>query len=52
MRRWIEGLESFAMDVIMDRRAGRRAGALRGNVVDTANFGPAIQDVHGFNLPF
>jgi tetraacyldisaccharide 4'-kinase len=30
MRRWIEGLESFAMDVIMDRRAGRRAGALRG----------------------
>jgi tetraacyldisaccharide 4'-kinase len=29
MRRWIEGLESFAMDVILDRRHGRRAGALR-----------------------
>jgi hypothetical protein len=29
MRRWIEGLESFAMDVILDRRYGRRAGALR-----------------------
>ena len=29
MRRWIEGLESFAMDVILDRRYGRRADALR-----------------------
>jgi tetraacyldisaccharide 4'-kinase len=29
MRRWIEGLESFAMDVILERRHGRRAGALR-----------------------
>ena len=29
MRRWIEGLESFAMDVFLDRRYGRRAGALR-----------------------
>jgi tetraacyldisaccharide 4'-kinase len=29
MRRWIEGLESFAMDVILGRRYGRRADALR-----------------------
>lgn len=29
MRRWIEGLETFAIDVILERRAGRRAGALR-----------------------
>ncbi|MBE2205069.1 MAG: tetraacyldisaccharide 4'-kinase [Chthoniobacterales bacterium] len=30
MRRWIEGLESFAIDVILDRRYGRRADVLRG----------------------
>ena len=30
MRRWIEGLESFAIDVILDRRYGRRADLLRG----------------------
>lgn len=29
MRRSIEGLESFAMDVILDRRHGWRADALR-----------------------
>ena len=29
MRRWIEGLESFAIDVILDRRYGRRADFLR-----------------------
>ena len=29
MRRWIEGLESFAMDVILGRRYGHRADALR-----------------------
>ena len=29
MRRWIEGLESFAMDVILNRRYGRRADTLR-----------------------
>jgi tetraacyldisaccharide 4'-kinase len=30
MRRWIEGLETFAIDVILERRAGKRAGFLRG----------------------
>lgn len=30
MRRWIEGLESFLIDVILDRRYGRRADLLRG----------------------
>jgi len=30
MRRWIEGLETFAIDVILERRAGKRAGLLRG----------------------
>ena len=30
MRRWIEGLETFAIDVILGRRYGRRADALRG----------------------
>ena len=25
MRRWIEGLETFAIDVILERRAGKRA---------------------------
>jgi tetraacyldisaccharide 4'-kinase len=30
MRRWIEGLETFAIDVILERRAGKRAGILRG----------------------
>lgn len=30
MRRWIEGLESFAIDVILGRRYGRRADLLRG----------------------
>jgi len=30
MRRWFEGLESFAIDVILGRRYGRRADALRG----------------------
>jgi len=29
MRRWIEGLESFAIDVILGRRYGRRADLLR-----------------------
>lgn len=29
MRRWIEGLETFAIDVILGRRYGRRAGILR-----------------------
>jgi len=29
MRRWIEGLETFAIDVILGRRYGRRADALR-----------------------
>ncbi len=29
MRRWIEGLESFAIDVILERRYGRRADVLR-----------------------
>lgn len=29
MRRWIEGLESFAIDVILERRYGRRADILR-----------------------
>lgn len=29
MRRWIEGLEAFAIDVILGRRYGRRADALR-----------------------
>jgi tetraacyldisaccharide 4'-kinase len=29
MRRWIEGLETFAIDVILERRAGKRAGLLR-----------------------
>ena len=29
MRRWIEGLETFAIDVILERRAGKRAGILR-----------------------
>lgn len=30
MRRWIEGLETFAIDVILGRRYGRRADLLRG----------------------
>lgn len=30
MRRWLEGLETFAIDVILDRRYGRRADLLRG----------------------
>ena len=30
MRRWFEGLESFAIDVILGRRYGRRADLLRG----------------------
>lgn len=30
MRRWIEGLESFAIDVILGRRYGKRADFLRG----------------------
>jgi tetraacyldisaccharide 4'-kinase len=30
MRRWIEGLESFAIDVILGRRYGRRADLLSG----------------------
>ena len=29
MRRWIEGLETFAIDVILERRYGRRADILR-----------------------
>jgi tetraacyldisaccharide 4'-kinase len=29
MRRWLEGLESFAVDVILGRRYGKRAGILR-----------------------
>ncbi len=29
MRRWIEGLEQFAIDVILERRYGRRADILR-----------------------
>jgi len=29
MRRWLEGLETFAIDVILDRRYGRRADVLR-----------------------
>lgn len=29
MRAWFEALEAFAMDVILDRRYGRRAGILR-----------------------
>jgi tetraacyldisaccharide 4'-kinase len=29
MRRWIEGLETFAINVILGRRYGRRADALR-----------------------
>ena len=29
MRRWLEGLESFAIDVILERRYGRRADILR-----------------------
>ena len=29
MRRWIEGLETFAIDVILERRYGRRADVLR-----------------------
>lgn len=29
MRRWLEGLETFAIDVILGRRYGRRADALR-----------------------
>jgi len=29
MRRWLEGLETFAIDVILDRRYGHRAGLLR-----------------------
>lgn len=29
MRRWLEGLESFAIDVILERRYGRRADVLR-----------------------
>ncbi len=30
MRRWLESLEAFAIDVILDRRSGKRAGLLRG----------------------
>lgn len=29
MRRWLEGVEQFAIDVILDRRYGRRADVLR-----------------------
>ena len=29
MRRWFESLESFAIDVILERRSGKRAHALR-----------------------
>ncbi len=29
MRRWLEGIETFAIDVILERRYGKRAGALR-----------------------
>ena len=29
MRRWLEGLETFAIDVILERRYGRRADVLR-----------------------
>lgn len=29
MRRWLESLEGFAIDVILNRRSGKRAGALR-----------------------
>jgi tetraacyldisaccharide 4'-kinase len=30
MRRWLESLEAFAIDVILERRSGKRAGLLRG----------------------
>lgn len=30
MRRWLESLETFAIDVILERRSGKRAGILRG----------------------
>lgn len=30
MRRWLESLEGFAIDVILNRRSGKRAGLLRG----------------------
>ncbi|MDD5201050.1 MAG: tetraacyldisaccharide 4'-kinase [Terrimicrobiaceae bacterium] len=29
MRRWLEGIETFAIDVILERRYGKRAGILR-----------------------
>ncbi len=29
MRRWLEGIETFAIDVILERRYGRRADVLR-----------------------
>src|SRR4029434_805742 len=29
MRRWLEGLETFAIDVILERRYGRRADVIR-----------------------
>ncbi len=29
MRRWLESLEAFAIDVILERRSGKRAGLLR-----------------------
>jgi len=30
MKRWLEALEAFAIDVILERRSGKRAGVLRG----------------------
>jgi len=31
MRRWLEGIETFAIDVILERRYGRRADLLHGS---------------------
>ena len=42
MRRWIEGLETFAIDVILERRAGKRAGILRFSLAGLAKIYRAI----------
>jgi tetraacyldisaccharide 4'-kinase len=42
MRRWIEGLETFAIDVILERRAGKRAGFLRGLLLGLSQLYRAI----------
>ncbi len=42
MRRWLEGIETFAIDVILERRYGRRADLLRGVLLQLSSVYRAI----------